>query len=165
MKKIVLMVMVLLVLGGAAAFADHPDGLGIGVIGGGGYGGGGGGGNVGLSLKVPQLPVYWGVNLRIDPHYFGLGITGDYYLFDDDLLNSGELELGWFLGVGGIVNLGFGNDYFGFSLGARLPIGLSLQFNIFEVFLDVAPAIGLAVVPNFGLFWDIAGELGIRVWL
>lgn len=164
MKKIILIVMVLLLIGGVSAFAEHPDGLGIGIIGGGGYGAGGGGGGAGLSLKLPSLPIYWAANLRINSDHFGLGVTGDYYLYDESLLSEGVLDLGWFFGVGGVVNLGFGDD-FGFNFGVRAPIGLSLQIQPFEVFLDIAPAIGLGIVPDFGLFWDFAGELGVRIWL
>lgn len=165
MRKVVLIAVVLLLMSGTAVFADHPDGLGIGIVGGGGYGAGGGGGGVGLSLKLPPLPIYWAVNLRFNANHFGFGITGDYYFIDDTLLSEGALNLGWFLGAGGIVNLGFGNDYFGFSIGARVPIGLSLQIRPVEIFLNVAPAIGLGIAPNFGLFWDIGGELGVRIWI
>jgi hypothetical protein len=169
LKKIVLIVMVLLLVGGVAAFADHPSGLGIGVVGGSGFNDGGmGGGDVGLSLKIPSLPVYWGINLRIDSGVFGIGATGDYYLFDEDILNEGELELGWFLGVGGFANVFIYDavDDIGISFGARLPIGLSLQFNIFELFLDIAPSLGAyTFAGDFELDWRIGGELGFRVWL
>jgi hypothetical protein len=164
-KKIVLILLVLFVLGGTAAFAEHPSGLGIGVVGGGGGWNGGGGANFGLSLKVPSVPIFWGINITPGGNFLGLGVTGDSYLIDDTLLGTDALDLGWFLGVGGIAHLGLGDNYFGLDIGARLPIGLSLQISIIEVFLDVAPTIGLAIVPRLGLYWDAPVELGVRIWL
>jgi len=80
MKKFFLAGVLGLVLTISAAFADHPSGWGIGIMGRGGWGYGHGGlGGTALSLKAP-MPVYWGINLDMGSNYFGLGLTGDYYL-------------------------------------------------------------------------------------
>ncbi len=166
MKKILLIVTVLFVIGGAAVFADHPGGLGIGVVGGGGYGPGGGGGIGGLSLKLPNIPIYWAANARFgDP--FGVSVTGDYYVIDDTLFSAGIFDLGWFCGVGGYLGLGIGSNYFDFSFGVRAPIGLSFQFaDFFEIFINAYGAFGLAFGDRKNLIdFDIGGQGGLRVWL
>lgn len=192
MKKLVIAVALVAILATGTVFADHPDGWGIGLMGRGGYGwgasDGSGGSSLGggaLSLKAPSLPVYWGINLDLSYRYFGAGVTGDFYLIDDNLI---EQILGWYLGLGGFVGFstwGAGSDYSwtSVSLGVRLPIGLSLQIPISSIGLEVF----LAVVPNLGIgfwFWDskydqhwkdngrknigvvggIGGELGFRIW-
>jgi len=72
--------------------------------------------------------------------------------------------LSWFirLGLYGKVWLG---DITGFDVGARVPIGLSWQpIKLFELFLDVAPSIGVYILNGFGLGGGWDGELGIRLW-
>jgi hypothetical protein len=170
LKKIALIVMVLLLIGGTAAFADHPDGLGIGVISGGSVGlGGFGFGGVDLSLKLPDIPIYWGINLNFG-NYFGLGVSGDYFLIDDTFLSEGIVDLAWYLGVGAYANLVIGDEYFGLAVGGRLPIGLSLQLDAIpdvplEIFLQAVPSIGLAVLPDPDLDFYVPLQAGIRIWL
>jgi opacity protein-like surface antigen len=163
MKK-VLLVLALLIVISASAFADHPAGLGIGVVGG-YYGGWSGSGHsqVGLSLKVPKLPIFWGVNLQIHKEYFALGVTGDYYIIDNKLVPA--IGLNWYLGVGGYGGISFGDDLT-LAVGARVPIGLSWQpINLLEIFIDIAPSLGIRInpvdFPDGG--WPV--EIGIRLWL
>jgi hypothetical protein len=146
--------------------------LGIGIIGGGGPVGGIG--NVGLSLKVPALPIFWGVYLSMrGGDYFGLGVTGDYYFYDSPLVRN--INLYWFLGLGGYVNLLFlkGNDdnsndddKLWFSAGARVPVGLSWRpVRFLEIFADIVPSLGAQIAPSTGFDFDINFELGLRLWL
>jgi hypothetical protein len=169
----------------SAVFADHPDGWGIGVMGRGGWGYGHGGlGGAALSLKAP-FPVYWGINLDLGSNYFGLGLTGDYYLIDKQLADFGGPSLGWYLGIGGFLGYGTYNSsvasWTSLSLGARVPIGLSFQIPVSSISLEFFGAL----TPNLGFgfwFWDskyndywkdeanirlvggIGGELGLRIW-
>jgi hypothetical protein len=164
MKKLVLAGALGLVLAVSGAFADHPDGFGIGIMGGGSYGWGGTGmGGPSLSLKIPSVPIYWGLNLDLGNNYFGLGLTGDYYLIDNTLTKiGGSVDFGWYLGLGGFFNFGHYNDdrwyYSGryynhtwttLGFGVRLPIGIDLLIPIstikLEVFLEAAPSIGLGL--------------------
>jgi hypothetical protein len=154
-----------LFIGTAGLYAQHPGELGIGLVGGGGrYGG-----NVGLSLKVPSMPPFWSINLRINKGYFGLGVSGDYYLVDKALVP--DINLGWFFGVGGYVNTAFYDNSYAdrlwLGIGGRVPIGLSWQpVKFLEVFIAAIPDIGLGIVPELGnLDWNINGELGVRLWL
>jgi hypothetical protein len=169
MKKLLAVCIIGLSLGTAGAFAEHPSGWGIGIIGRGGYGGGFG---PALSLKIPSLPIYWALDLGFTNNYFGFGVTGDYYLIDKALVP--DINLGWYFGLGGYVSLGFwdngagydGHDGMGLALGVRAPIGLSWQFlDRFELFGDIVPNLGLGIVPLYFPHWGINGELGIRIWL
>ncbi|MDR2377105.1 MAG: hypothetical protein LBD96_11790 [Treponema sp.] len=147
------------------AFADHPGGrLGLGIFGGGGgASAAAGSGNIGLSLKLSGLPLFWGITAYIgDP--FSMSISGDYYLIDDDLVRDGSFNLDWFLGIGGFGHFVIGNTVSA-ALGLRLPVGLSwhLSTNL-ELFADVVPGLGL----NFSgdpLYWVWGAELGLRIWL
>ncbi|GHV66674.1 hypothetical protein AGMMS49928_01940 [Spirochaetia bacterium] len=186
MKKRILMAVVLGVsLSVGAAFAQHPGGLGIGAVI--QYGGSWddightGLGGVALSLKVPSMPIYWGINVDLfQDHWFGLTVTGDKYIYDQALVP--DISLGWFLGLGGYGSLhvytGTGYDAMGIGVGIRVPIGLSwILAKQFELFLDIAPSIGIGIGIGDGYgtephqlspLWidgGWAGDFGFRVWL
>ena len=189
MKKTVL-VLVLTVILAVAAFADHPSGWGIGILGsfGGGWASGSTvGGGAALSLKAPQLPVFWGLNLNFGSGYLGFGVTGDYYFIDRKLVP--EVGLNWYVGFGGWLsfwsysynkNKDNAYSYAHIAAGARLPIGLSWQpLSFLEIFLDIAPSLGIGFdtkadyksggeAHSGGIHFPAGGwpvELGIRLWL
>ncbi|GHU99652.1 hypothetical protein FACS189483_09150 [Spirochaetia bacterium] len=158
-KRIVAVVALGLALSTAAVFADHPGGFGIGVQG--GYGGGLGGG---LTLKFSALPVYW----TIDASSGWLGIAGDYYILDKDFFPG----FGYYLGVGGFINLGLWNNAgFDFGGGVRGVAGLSWRpIPLLEVYAQFTPSLGIHIYTN-GIggigFWPnwYGGGLGLRFWL
>jgi opacity protein-like surface antigen len=164
MKKI-LLVSVLAVIMAGAVFADHPDNkLGIGVMAG-WYGGWGSGGlaHTALSLKIPNVPIFWGANFSFSSNHFSLGVFGDKYFIERVLVS--DIGLHWYVGVGAWVNLGFG-DASDLSAGARLPIGLSWHMlDFLELFMDVAPSLGIKIIPE--IYFPAGGwpiELGVRFW-
>jgi len=167
MKKIFLVLVLAAIIAAGTAFADHPGGFGIGVQ----YGGSGHWGasgyysNVALSLKLPNLPVFWAVRLDINDGYFGLGVSGDYYFIDSSLFSA--INLNWYLGIGGSLGLAFGNNWMNLGLAARLPIGLSWQpIPLLEIFLQVVPSLGIDIVPSFHFpSGGFGGDIGIRIWL
>ena len=155
MKKIVVLVLVLLMAAGASAFATKGAGWAFGLEGQFGYGYGGMGGGGALVLHTPYVPLHFGLNFSF-PFY--LGITADYWLMHQNL--AGMFD--WYLGVGGYVGL---PDPI--ALGVRVPIGLQawiLGNEKLEVFLEVAPAIGVKFTNDL-LFWNVQGALGFRYWL
>jgi hypothetical protein len=164
LKKLLLSLCFALTLAGGV-FADHPDDrVGVGLFLGGGWASVGGGlFNPGFSLKVPRVPLFWGFNASFGS-VSGLGVSADYYLVDRDLIKDGSIDLDWFLGLGLFTQLYFGN-HFTMAMGARLPIGLSWHINqVFELFLDVAPGIGIKFEPK-PFFGSLSAELGFRVWI
>jgi hypothetical protein len=167
MKKLFMVGVLGLALGITGVFAQHPGGLGIGVQG--GWTGGAGGA---LSLKVPSLPVYWAISVWGGNDYFGLGVSGDVYLLEASLVP--DIGLGWYFGAGGYGNLAFwntnsSNDGVGISLGARLPVGLSLIISglpiPLELYLQAHVGLGITVAPDFHFpDFGFGGNLGVRVW-
>jgi hypothetical protein len=163
-KKIFFIIVVLFLAIGAGAFADHSDGLGIGLNFTYGYNGGIG---PALSLKLPSIPVFWTIGMGISSSWFLLTVAGDHYIIDKPLIP--DIDLGWYLGLGLYFNLMTwkGGDNLGLGLGARLPIGLSWQprqVDILELFLDVAPSLGIDLVPFYFPQWDVNVDFGVRLW-
>jgi hypothetical protein len=158
------------------AFANHPSGWGLGIMGqyNLAWDGFAGAGGAAFSLKTPQLPVYWGINLEMRNHSLGFSLTGDYYLVDRTI--SRDINLGWYLGVGAYA--GFHSyDYESIKWtsirgGARVPIGIYIiPVRFLEVFLDIAPSLGVGLY--FGN-WDdrfnfpeggFGVDIGLRFWL
>jgi hypothetical protein len=182
MKKVVLMVLLGSILAAGTVFAQHPEGLGIGFSGHGGFywsedvlGLGRGNGGVALSLKIPSVPVYWGIKFDFANSFFRMNLQGDYYIFDQSLWSGSGLNLGWYLGLGGYFSflrysvLDAGMNGFGF--GVRVPLGLDLTLlnNKLDVFVEMAPAFGLGFWPDAPdpAFFDggMSFSLGGRVWL
>jgi len=167
MKKLVLVVVLVAIIGTGAAFADHPNGWGFGVQGGGslgwiGFDFGGGGA---LSLKAPTLPIFWGIE-------FGwslwsgirLGLTADWYFLDLAIASN---ILHFYMGVGGGLGVYFPFDL---ELVARVPIGLSLQIPIKSgidtlelLYFHVVPSAGVAFIP-IRFAGGLGFEAGIRLW-
>jgi hypothetical protein len=147
------------------AFAEHPNNrLGLGVFGGGGGASAAGGyGSLGVTFKLPVLPIFWGATAYLgDP--VGLSASADYYLIDANLLGSGSFNLDWFLGIGAFGHFSLGSNFYA-ALGARLPIGLSWHISDnFELFGDVVPGIGIKF-KDAPLYWVWGGEFGLRVWI
>lgn len=153
MKKIVLIVLVVLVLAAVGASAQT---WGVGVAAGIQPLGGLPGQNVLLSLKAPQLPVLWGIGLQLSEGDFGLGMTADWWLFNQNLFSFVNL----YVGPGLYVALP------NFELGGRVPIGLNAYpVEVLELFLEFAPTwapiTGAGIdTTNFGL----QGAFGLRFW-
>jgi hypothetical protein len=186
MKKKLIVFALAAILATGTAFAEHPNGMSIGVVG--SYGWGSDMGAM-LSLKFPSIPIFWAVTAGFgssnNESYFNMGLIGDYYLIDKVLVK--EIGLNWYLGLGGWAQLNthkwnfLGREYnsTGFAFGARLPIGLSWQpIPLLEIFLDIAPRLGIAFSPEVksdsgrvlkesGADFPVFGyplELGIRFW-
>jgi hypothetical protein len=164
MKKLVLSVVLGTMALVGTAFADHPqDKWGLGAS----FGWGHLGMAPSFELKIPGIPIFWGVNLGIgstgsgwnETSFFSLGLTGDYYIFDKLIPPAAEIGLGWYLGVGGWVDFAShtyktksedGKEYSFWDLGfgIRAPVGLSWippKVSWLEVFLEVSANVGLGI--------------------
>ena len=177
MRKIALVLIVGLLSTGMA-FAIHSDdevGIGISAF----FGGSGDGFLIspGLSFKLPDVPIMWGLAFTSSSGFLGVNITADHYLFTrnfrDETLTDDEgytyhLRLDWFAGLGGFANLLFGGPGSGpdFAFGFRIPVGMSWRAVRWgEVALGIVPSLGMYVGhdgPDF--HWSVGGELGLRYW-
>ena len=174
MKKITWILVLTLLVAAGTAFAQHPDGLGVGV----GWQLGSSwespsdlGNALSLFIKAPQSSIYWGISadvLHLNDSRFWVSLTGDHYLIDSTLIPN--LNLGFFLGIGVYFKFDhYGSTYNGIDLGVRVPIGLSWQpIDWFEVFFDVAPSIGFyshfGNTSKVGIGGGWQGDIGIRFW-
>lgn len=165
--KISLFLCALLLITSPILFADHSEGTGIGGVLGTNYGIAGAGANLGLSLKLPNIPIFWAAYLGIQNENVAFGLTGDKNLYDQDLLTDNELNLDWYFGIGGYINMGVIDGKFLSAIGVRFPVGLSWHINKeYELFFALDPSIGLSLSPDLK-FPDLffAAELGLRYWM
>ena len=172
MKKFALITILMFVVS-AAAFAERPAGWGIGILAQHNLAWDGFGGNwgVGVSLKAPQWPIFWGINLDFRSNFFGIGLTGDYYLLEQVIVE--DVNFGWFIGLGGYGSFAsLSNSWTSLRLGGRVPVGVYIMpVDFLEVFLSVAPSLGLGLY--FGEGRDspfnfpeggFGVDFGIRFW-
>jgi len=171
MKRKILVLLMILVIS-ASTFAARPPGWAIGIVGQydlawDGFEGAPG---VAFSLKIPQLPIYWGINLDLPRHGFGISLTGDRYFIE-----SGR-DIGWFMGLGAYAGIFSYNqaqvEWHSLRVGARVPIGLYIFPTTFlEFFVNLAPNLGVGLY--FGDYDDrfkfpeggLGLDLGLRLWL
>ena len=193
MKKFILVLVLAAVLATGTAFAQHPDGFGIGVLGRwdidfiGTDDSHWGGGGVALSLKIPKVPIFWAFNVGFGADYFAFGFTGDYYIIDK--IFAQDIRLGWYLGVGVFFNFimidyslwGYKYERNDISVGGRVPVGIYwLATDLIELFLEVAPSLGAGIrgdtkvsygsissttEGNTKFYFSLPMAFGIRFWL
>jgi opacity protein-like surface antigen len=170
MKKLLCLVVLAAVIATGTAFAQdvHPSGFGIGAL----WGGAVDNGfhhNVALSLKIPDMPVFWGISGRFSDSWSQIGVQGDVYLMGSYLVDT---LLGWFFGVGLYGNFGFNDHAAVIGFGGRFPVGLTIQpVELLEIFFNAAPQIGGGIWvsgDNSGFDFPRGGffnfEIGLRFW-
>jgi hypothetical protein len=103
--------------------------------------------------------------------YFGsektLGMTTDFWLFNPRIASFGVGSLHFFLGGGLYANMLIDSNDFDFKGGVRFPLGLNVKLakDVFEIYVQGAPSIGLRFYPSLGgdrFFLPFA--LGGRLW-
>jgi hypothetical protein len=109
-------------------------------------------------FHLPQLPLMFGVGATTTP---SIGVTADYWLAHGNLVSI----LSWYAGVGAYLLVDLGGDST-IGVGGRIPLGLQAWpfGSTLEIFLEVAPAVGVIIVPT-AFEWHLQGAIGLRVWL
>jgi len=187
MKRLLLALLVALALS-TAAFADHADdSFGLGGVFGAGWGWGAGWVPhvdfypASLSLKIPKVPLFWGLKVWLFSDYdFGLGVTGDWYFWEPNMIaetktnedGSYNLKIDWYVGVGFYANMYTGNNYYAGDGGLRVPFGVSWHAmqQIKQLEVSVGSVAGLGIggnkyldKPYFHVFL-IPVEIAVRWW-
>ena len=154
------------------AYAQHPGGWGVGGVVQYNLPWDGFDGHIAaaISLKVPQLPIYWGLNFTFPRNAFSTRATADYYLMD---FSNSTGDTGFFAGFGGYFGFYSEKSRTSIAFGPRFPIGFyTIRFGIFEIFLSLTPSLGVDIrfgdfpgksftFPNFFL----GADLGVRMWI
>lgn len=153
-KKIVVIALVLIAVVAMGGFAEK---IGIGAA----FGLNALGGlpsSAMLSVKIPQLPILWGVAAQFGAGNFNAGVTADWWLYQQDLGSS----IGLYVGPGLYLSLPEP-----FEIGGRIPIGLNaFPLDFLEVFVELAPALVFfssdtgVTIPDIRL----QGAAGFRFW-
>jgi hypothetical protein len=116
-----------------------------------------------LSISTPAIPgTVQNVRLTFDgTDYFSFSISDDWWVVQQNI--TGGLD--FYIGLGFYTGITVADDV-DFSLGARLPIGLSYRpVNFLELFLEAAPAMGVGFKPTIYFpSWNFQAALGMRLW-
>jgi hypothetical protein len=110
-----------------------------------------------LSVKVPQLPIMWGIGAQLGGGTFNLAMTTDWWLYEQNLVSF----LNIYAGPGLYISLPSS-----FEIGARIPVGLNAYpLDFLEIFAELALAHpfwseGGLVIPSFRL----QAAFGFRFW-
>ncbi|MCL2762531.1 MAG: hypothetical protein FWD36_04905 [Treponema sp.] len=106
---------------------------------------------------------------------FGIGVLADYYIFDKTFFTKRvtneegayyDMKMCWYLGAGAFIDLDFSTEWQMFTLGIRMPAGISWHIiPQIETYLGIAPRIGAS---STNANWDLHGsanfEFGLRFW-
>ena len=113
-----------------------------------------------LSLKLDGIDPIFGIGVRAGDGILNVGFTADYWMFREHL--TGMLNI--YAGPGAYVNLTLG-DVTDVDLGLRIPVGLNMYpIDILELFVELAPRVGIALNPLVFPTWGIQGAVGFRFW-
>ena len=157
MKRALVVVIAIMMIAAAGAFAQRTEGLAIGgeatisysaaaPIPGGGM----------FLLHIPRFPLMMAIGVNSAP---AIRLHADYWFAK----SQGPSVLGAYVGVGAYLTLGLNPS--SVSVGARLPLGVDVWpfREHLEFFLELAPSIGVRLVPT-GFDWHLHGALGLRYW-
>lgn len=103
--------------------------------------------------------------------YFGdegmtLGGSLDSWFFKKTLTAVGSGSLDVFVGVGAYAQIEAWTDHFGLAAGLRLPVGLDWKVSKFDVFFQIVPLTGLALLPSPGFDgFHVDANIGARFWI
>jgi len=159
MKRFLFVLVIVSVIAAGTVFADHPGGFGIGVQGNFAWSNGAGSPGGALSLKLPSVPAFLAIDFSRGNW---LGVAGDVYMMEGAVVP--DINLDYYVGGGLYVALRLA-DPIHFIIAGRLPLGLSWHIlEIFELYMQAVPYIGVYIGDDVGFHWSVAGNLGFRVW-
>ena len=117
-----------------------------------------------LSINTPAIPgTVQNIRLAFNgSEYFNFIVSDDWWVVEENITGKLDLYVGLGFYTGVIVT---GNDA-DFSLGARVPIGMTIKpIDFLEFFLEVAPAMGVGFKPTvYFPSWNVQAALGMRLW-
>lgn len=154
-KKILFAAAVMMVACVAGVFA-----FGIGIQGGYNLGVPG---NVAVTFKLDSVPLIFAGNFYIGDNLFAVGLTGDYWILNDNIVGP----LNWFVGAGLGATIAIPDDGdLGFWAAARVPVGLNmfLANDVIEPYIQIVPMLALHFMPSFSPDFDLDANIGIRFW-
>jgi hypothetical protein len=156
MKKTLVILFVVMLVSATGAFAARGGGFAIGGEGALYFAGNGGlPSSAMLTVHFPRFPLMLGLGFSSASAF---GLTADYWFAHGNMVSI----LDYYVGLGGYLSLDGSGDG---SVGARLPIGIQLWpvGQTLELFIEVAPALGIYIVPT-AFEWHLQGALGLRFW-
>jgi hypothetical protein len=109
-----------------------------------------------LTFHIPRVPMMFAVGVT---NPLAIGFTADYWFADGKI--GGPFD--WYVGIGAWASFAWNPT--GFALGGRIPLGIQawpFGSNL-ELFVELAPAIGVSLVPT-AFEWHLQGALGLRFW-
>jgi hypothetical protein len=121
----------------------------------------GAGGGLAATFKLDKVPYVFGVGFSATPNGAHMGATADYWMAGGRLIDF----LNWYAGPGLFVDLNTGSGS-SFGAGLRIPVGLNAYVfkKTLELFVEVAPALGVDVNPVQFPTFDLQSALGFRFW-
>lgn len=170
MKKSIVLVLMTLTLSLSGVFASNESSgrnVAIGPIFSGNFGGIDGPlGGLGITGKIPNLPPIFGLNFSFGPSISFVGVTGDWWLYEQTLYAPANLDM--YVGPGFFSDLSLSKTT-KFDCGLRIPVGLSWRpIKVLEAFVELAPAFGIAINGSdnqtVAPTWRVQGAVGGRFW-
>jgi len=125
-------------------------------------------GGPGVTIALPRANPFFRNPLVINVGFpaigtqvFNLAFTVDFWAINQSLVSFINVYLGPGLFFG--VAAAGGNAIV--NLGGRVPIGLNIKpFNWLELFLELAPALGIVIADPLTANFLLQGAFGIRFW-
>ena len=117
-----------------------------------------------LTINTPSIPgTVQTLRLAFNgSEYVDFAISDDWWVVQNNL--TGILD--FYIALGFNAGFSISDGSADFQLGGRFPLGLTtMPVDFLELFLEVAPAIGLGFEPEvYFPAWNIQGALGFRLW-
>ncbi|MDA3957500.1 hypothetical protein [Oceanispirochaeta sp.] len=117
-----------------------------------------------LSMSTPSIPgTVLNVRLTFNgSEYFNFSVSDDWWVVQENI--TGDLDL--YIGLGFYTGFTMADNNADFSLGGRIPIGLTIKpIDFLEFFMEIAPAMGVGFEPTIYFpSWNVQAALGLRLW-
>ena len=110
-----------------------------------------------LTISLPKIPLVIGAGVLISGEEFLVGITADWWIFQEKL---GSIA-GLYIGPGIYLKIGTP-----FEFGVRVPVGFQIfPIDPLELFLELAPQLGIGFADPIRFPQvTVAGSVGFRFW-
>ena len=156
MKKFLAIAFATTVLSASQAF-----GFGVGAEFTAPYTASGVGQGVAMTFKLDKVPYLFALGASGNANVVHVGVTADYWMAQGTLIDF----LSWYAGPGLFVDVNTGATG-AINAGLRIPVGLNtyLLNKKFELFLELAPAFGIALNPFQFPTLGLQNALGFRFW-